>query len=48
MQGHCIARGQIDMCPVRAALAGPAWALHSIVGWGVVASKEKNISDPDD
>ena len=29
-------------------LAGPAWALHSIVGWRVVASKEKNISDPDD
>ena len=35
MRGHYSARGQIDAGPVRAALAGPAQALHSIVGWGV-------------
>ena len=35
MRGHCSARGQIDTGPVGAALAGPTWALHSIVGWGV-------------
>ena len=33
MRGHCSARGQIGTGTVRAALAGPAWALHSIVGW---------------
>ena len=33
MRGHCSARGQIGTGPVREALAGPAWALHSIVGW---------------
>ena len=33
MWGHYSARGQIGTVPVRAALAGPAWALHSIVGW---------------
>ena len=33
MRGHYSARGQIGTVPVRAALAGPARALHSIVGW---------------
>ena len=33
MRGHYSACGQIGTGPVRAALAGPAWALHSIVGW---------------
>ena len=33
MRGHCSARDQIDTGSVRAALEGPAWALHSIVGW---------------
>ena len=33
MRGYYSARGQIDTGPVREALAGPAWALHSIVGW---------------
>ena len=33
MRGHCSARGQIGTGTVWAALAGPAWALHSIVGW---------------
>ena len=37
MRDHCSARGQIDTGPVRAALAGPAWALHSIVGWEEVS-----------
>ena len=32
MRGHCSAHGQIGMGPVWAALAGLAWALHSIVG----------------
>ena len=36
MWGHYSARGQIGTVPVRAALAGPAWALHSIVGWVTV------------
>ena len=35
MWGHYSTRGQIGTVPVRAALAGPAWALHSIVGWVV-------------
>ena len=35
MRGHCSARGQIGTVPVRAALAIPARALDSIVGWGV-------------
>ena len=26
-------RGQIGTGPIWAALTGPAWALHSIVGW---------------
>ena len=33
VRGHCSARGQIGTVPVRTALAGPAWALDSIVGW---------------
>ena len=33
MRGHCSARSQVGTGPVRAALAGPAWALHSFVGW---------------
>ena len=40
MWGHCSARGQIGTGPVRAALAGSAWALHSIVGWGVATLTE--------
>ena len=35
MWGHYSARGQIGTVPVRAALAGPAWVLHSIVGWAL-------------
>ena len=37
MWGHYSARGQIGTVTVQAALAGPAWALHSIVGWVEVA-----------
>ena len=33
MWGHYNARGQIGTVTVRAALAGPVWALHSIVNW---------------
>ena len=33
MRGHCSARGQIGTVPLRASLAGPAWALHNLVGW---------------
>ena len=33
MGDHCSARGQIGTGPARAALAGPVWILHSIVGW---------------
>ena len=35
MWDHYSARGQIGTITVRAALAGPAWTLHSIVGLGV-------------
>ena len=38
MRDHCSARDQIGTGPVRAALAGPAWALHSIVGWELFES----------
>ena len=33
MWDHYSARGQIGTVTVREALAGPAWPLHSIVGW---------------
>ena len=33
MRSHCSARGQIGTGTIRAALGGPAEALHSIVGW---------------
>ena len=39
MRGHYSARGQIGTGTVRAALPGPAWALHSIVGWVMVRIK---------
>ena len=40
MWGQYSARGQIDTGFVRGALAGPAWALHSIDGWGYETSKD--------
>ena len=44
MWGHCSSRGQIGTGTVRAALAGPTWALHSIVGWkGVENLLERSI-----
>ena len=43
MRDHCSARGQIGTGPVRAALAGPAWALHSIVGWDVQRGLEAAV-----
>ena len=39
MRGHCSPRGQIGTGTVQAALAGPTWALHSIVGWVAVRGK---------
>ena len=47
MRGRYSARGQIGTGPVRAALAGPARALHSIVGWDVAKTQHlffQNIS----
>ena len=38
MRGHYSARGQIGTGPVWAALAGPAWAQHSIVIWASTGS----------
>ena len=49
MRGHCSAGGRIGTGTIQAALAGPAWALHSIVGWVVTdrgtTSDYHNIAD---
>ena len=45
MWGHYSARGPIGMVTIRAALTGPAWALHSIVGWVTAPSLVEKSQD---
>ena len=45
MRGQCSSFGQIGTGTIRAALAGPAWALHGIVGWEVMHNAASQCSN---